>query len=300
MRKALVVSLLLATAACGQQGSERSSREMKPLDVQSVPAQDAAEPVPESGSSAARMAPPAIAPTSAPGVAFNYRYAFRLAGERIGAVQEQHALACEKLGITRCRITGMRYRLAGDDDIEAMLAFKLDPALARAFGKDGIAAVTRAEGMLVDAEISGEDVGSRISAARRTEAELDEELKRVEAELARPGLRGAERAELQIRVQQLRDQIRATRTTRGEQQETLATTPMVFNYGSGELVPGFDGRPRLRQALDDAFGNFLGGLAWIFVAFITLLPWALVAGLLAWGGRKLARRFTPPAPPPEA
>jgi hypothetical protein len=194
----------------------------------------------------------------------------------------------------------MRYRLAGDEDIEAMLAFKLDPALARAFGKEGIAAVTRAEGMLVDAEISGEDVGSKISAARRTEAELDEELKRVETELARPGLRGPERAELQIRVQQLRDQIRATRTTRGEQQETLATTPRVFACGSGELVPGFDGRPRLRQALDDALGNFLDGFAWIFVAFITLLPWALVAGLLAWGGRKLARRFTPAAAPPEA
>jgi hypothetical protein len=154
--------------------------------------------------------------------------------------------------------------------------------------------------MLVDAEISGEDVGSKITAARRTEAELQEELERVEAELARPGLRGAERAELQIRVQQLRDQIRATRTTRGEQQETLATTPMVFNYGSGELVPGFDGRPRLRQALDDALDNFVAGLAWIFVALITLLPWALVVGLLAWGGRKAARRFIPAAPPPEA
>jgi hypothetical protein len=300
MRKALVISLLLATAACSQpSSSERSSQDLKTFDS-SEPPQPAAEQTSTSDASAQRMAPPAISPTAAPGVAFNYRYAFRLAGERIGVVQEQHAQACEKLGITRCRITGMRYRLAGDDDIEAMLAFKLDPTLARAFGKEGIAAVTRAEGMLVDAEISGEDVGSKISAARRTEAELDEELKRVEAQLARPGLRGAERAELQIRVEQLRDQIRATRTTRGEQQESLATTPMVFNYGSGELVPGFDGRPRLRQALDDALDNFLGGLAWIFVALITLLPWALVAGLLVWGGRKLARRFIPPAPLPEA
>jgi hypothetical protein len=301
MRKALVVSLLLATAACGQQSSsERSSQDLKSYDVQSEPAPPAAEQTSVSDASTQRMAPPAIAPTAAPGVAFNYRYAFRLAGERIGAVQEQHAQACEKLGITRCRITGMRYRLAGNDDIEAMLAFKLDPTLARAFGKEGIAAVTRAEGMLVDAEISGEDVGSKISAARRTEAELDEELKRAEAELARPGLRGAERAELQIRVDQLRDQIRATRTARGEQQESLATTPMVFNYGSGKLVPGFDNRPRLRQALDDALDNFLGGLAWIFVALITLLPWALVLGLLAWAGRRLARRFIPPAPPTEA
>lgn len=294
MRKALLISLLLGTAACGQQ--ERSGQEARTVtyDVQEASAPQA--PSAATDSSASRMSPPAIAPTAAPGVAFNYRYAFRLAGERIGAVQEQHAQACEKLGIARCRITAMRYRLAGDDDIEGMLAFKLDPALARAFGKQGIDAVTRAEGMLVDAEISGEDVGSKISAARRTEAELDEELKRVEGELARPGLRGAERAELQIRVQQLRDQLRATRATRGEQQESLATTPMVFNYGSGELVPGFDGRPRLRQALDDAVDNFLGGLAWIFVALITLLPWAVVAGLLVWAGRKLARRFSPTPP----
>ena len=297
MRKALVISLLLATAACG--GPEE--RSVSKPEAQNEPA--AMSDVAETDSSAARMAPPSIAPTAAPGVAFNYRYAFRLAGERISAVQEEHAQACEKLGITRCRITGMRYRLAGDDDIEGMLAFKLDPALARAFGKQGIEAVTRAEGMLVDAEVSGEDVGTKITAARRAEAEMEEELQRVEAQLARPGLRGSERAELQIRVQELRDRLSATRTTRGEQQEKLATTPMVFNYGSGELVPGFDGRPRFRQALDDALDNFVGGLAWIFVALITLLPWALIIGLLAWAGRKLARRFNlrpAPEPVPEA
>src|SRR5438045_5771082 len=78
---------------------------------------------------------PGITPTAAPGVAFNYRYAFRLPAERIAGVQEEHAQACEKLGIARCRITGMSFRRTSDREVEARLDFKLDPAIARNFGQ---------------------------------------------------------------------------------------------------------------------------------------------------------------------
>jgi hypothetical protein len=289
MRKPLGLLLLFTAAGCGQQASHEDSGSPS---ASRNSAEVAADAVSE------RSAGPDVAVTAAPGVAFNYSYAFRLPAERVQTVQEQHAQACEKIGIARCRITGLRYRLVGDD-IEAMLSFKLDPALAREFGKQGIDSVVRSEGMLVEAEISGEDVGSKITVARREEGNLDEELKRVEAELAKAGLRGSERAELQIQAQ-LRERIRASQAVRTEHQESLATTPMTFNYGSGDLAPGFGGRPSFGRALNDAIDNFLGGLAWIFVALITLLPWALVGGLLVWGGRKLARRISPPPPPQEA
>jgi hypothetical protein len=227
--------------------------------------------------------PPGIAPTSAPGVAFNYRYAFRLPGERISAVQEQHAAACEKLGLDRCRITGMRYRLVNEDDVEAMLAFKLDPAIARQFGKDGIGLVTRSEGMLVDSEISGEDAGSEIAAATRSEARYREDLERIEGQLAGGGLKSAERAEL------LRESIRAVRANRADRQESLAKTPVIFNYGSGDLVPGFDDRSPIQSALERAGENFISGLAALLVIGLTLLPWALLALLLFWFYRRFAR-----------
>ncbi|HMN84711.1 MAG TPA: hypothetical protein PKA74_01795, partial [Bauldia sp.] len=67
-----------------------------------------------------------LAVTAAPGVAFNYRYAFSLPAGQIAAAQEAHAAACEQLGIARCRITGMRHQLLGENRVEAMLAFKLD------------------------------------------------------------------------------------------------------------------------------------------------------------------------------
>jgi hypothetical protein len=72
-------------------------------------------------------------------------------------------------------ITGMRYRLVNQKDVEAMLALRLDPKIARQFGKDATETVKKSDGMLVDQEITGEDVGTRSPelqiggrAARRT------------------------------------------------------------------------------------------------------------------------------------
>src|SRR2546421_664985 len=79
--------------------------------------------------------PPNISPTAAPGVAFNFNYDFNLPDERISATQEAHASACEKLGIAHCRITGMSYAVDQNEQVSAKLELKLDPLIARQFGK---------------------------------------------------------------------------------------------------------------------------------------------------------------------
>ncbi|MEA3060997.1 MAG: hypothetical protein QOJ94_778 [Sphingomonadales bacterium] len=276
MRKAFGLGLILLAAGCGQapnRGGESASSDRS------------------AGNAAASddLAAPGIAPTAAPGVAFNYKYAFRLPAERISAVQEQHAQACEKLGLARCRITGMYYHLTGDRDIEARLDFKLDPAIARAFGKQGIDSVNHADGLLVESEITGEEEQSAIDAARRGETDAGERLKQIEAQLARTDLRSPERAELQSQAQQLRDAMASNRAERTEKQALLATTPMSFSYQSGDMAPG------VRRSLSQGFDNLVGALEWMLLALITLAPW-LVAGLLAWLGW---RRFRP-RPRPEA
>lgn len=277
-------TLLLATTACG--GPDRRSDEsLRTMNVEEGAA------VQNDVAMEASSRAPGIAITSAPGVAFDYRYAFRLPSERIAAVQEQHAQACEKLGLSRCRITGFRYRVVGDREIEAMLALKLDPAIARKFGKDGADLVDRSEGMLVDAEINGTDAGGAIARANRTEAELNEELREIERQLARTGIPGYERARLQSEAQSLRQQLRANRAGRTANQESLATTPMAFHYGSGELIPGFDTRSPLRAALAQSWENLIGGIATLLVILITLLPWAAIALLGWWIIRKLRPRI---------
>jgi hypothetical protein len=243
---------------------------------------------------------PGVDVTAAPGVAFDYRYAFRLPGNRIAQVQEAHAQACEKLGIDRCRITGMRYRLVNQKDVEAMLALRLDPKLARQFGKDATGTVEKSDGMLVDQEITGEDVGRRLAGASKSEAALRDELRRVEAELARPVpmIRGnvapqaaVDRQRLLDRAEEIRAQLRALGERKDADNEALAGTPMVFNYGSGSVVPGFDVRSPMRDALRQSADNFVGGFAVILVLIITVIPWLLLflAGL--WAYRFARRRW---------
>ncbi|MEA3032404.1 MAG: hypothetical protein QOH86_420 [Sphingomonadales bacterium] len=276
MRKAFGLGLILLAGACGQapnRGGESASSDRSASNA-------AAD---------ADLAAPGIAPTAAPGVAFNYKYAFRLPAERIAGVQEQHAQACEKLGLARCRITGMYYHLTGDRDIEARLDFKLDPAIARTFGKQGIDVVNHADGLLVESEITGEEEQGAIDAARRGETDAGERLRQIEAQLARKDLRSPERAELQSQAQQLRDSMAANRATRTEKEAMLATTPMSFSYQSGDMAPG------VRRSLSQGFDNLLGALEWMLLALITLAPWIAVA-LLVWLGW---RRFRP-RPRPEA
>ena len=297
----LMVPLLATAAACGQ-GNQGRSPPSQLHDEASNASADMAAPAAMEASggsqsvSSRTAAGPNVGPTAAPGVAFNYRYAFRLAAPRIAEVQEQHAQMCERLTVARCRITGMYYRVVNDRDIEAMLAFKLDPGLARLFGRQGVEAVVRAEGMLTESEITGTDVGTAIRAAGRSLADLQADLSRLEARLA-GRIPSGERESLEYEAQRLRDQIRALRESRNEQQESLATTPMVFRYGSGDLVPGFAQRPTLKQAMQRAGDNFVDGVTMLLILVITLLPWLLALALIGLIVRTIRRRWFPKAAP---
>jgi Domain of unknown function (DUF4349) len=268
MRKVPGLLLLLATASC--QGGEEGT----------TPQQDYS-----SNAASDEAGPPGIEPTAAPGVAFNYRYAFRLPAAKISPVQEEHAAACEKLGVTRCRITAMHYERRDEEDIQAQLGFKLDPALARAFGKQGIDAVTRAEGELAQADITGTDVGSEIAAGARGEAQLREELERIERQLAGSGRGSAERAQLQQQAQDLRNTLRVGQAEQTGRREQLASTPVTFDYRAGHT------HGRLREAVEDAGDNFVGALTVLLIVLVTLLPWAVALFLLWLGARWINRRF---------
>jgi hypothetical protein len=289
MRRSLVVLALLATVAgCGSQ-SDRYTQEPQA----DGPAANAAsaEVASDSASPEERAAAgPNIGPTAAPGVAFNYRYAFRLPAERVGEVQEQHAAMCEQLGPERCRITGLQYEVVSERDIRARLNLGLEPSIARRVGREGVAAVLRAEGSLVESEISGTDVGTGIRRAGRSIAQMEEELRRIEQRLA-GRLGSGERSDLEYQAQMLRQQIRAGRESRQEAQETLATTPMVFNYGSGNLVPGDAERRPLGRVFEDAADTFLDVATLFLILIVTLGPWALLAALLWWAVRWARRRF---------
>ena len=301
MRRAIFTSILLLSA-CSQQQEEREASDLRTADVRHEPLpSNMAPPPPMAPPSVARSADATVAEqaggpninvTAAPGVAFNYRYAYRLPNSRISAAQEAHATMCEKMGVTRCRITGMRYSLVNEKDVSASLELKLDPAIARNFGKTATKVITDAEGMLVDQEISGVDAGSSIERANRGRAELQDELDRVNRELSRPGLSNVVRDRLLSEVAALRSQIRALGDQKAADEESLAKTPMAFYYGSGESIPGFDEPTPLKDAFKRAGYNFLSVIGFLVVAIATLLPWLLVIALLVWAYRRYRPRWS--------
>src|SRR3546814_8585545 len=75
----------------------------------------------------------------------------------------------------------MTYRLIRENEVEAQLLFKLDPAIARRFGRDALSSVEKAEGVLAEARISGEDVGTQIDDSQRRSANIGSEIARLEA-----------------------------------------------------------------------------------------------------------------------
>ena len=295
MRRSIFL-LLAATAACSGP-AERSSEDLKTVDASesASPQMEPMAPPPPPGITRSdavnAQGGPNVSVTAAPGVAFNYRYAYRLPNARIATAQEAHALMCEKLGVARCRITGMRYSLVNERDVSAALELKLEPSIARNFGKEATKVVTDAEGMLVDQQISGVDAGSAIQRANRGRAQLQDELDRVNRELARSGLSSVVRDRLLSEAESLRTQIRALGEQKDADEESLASTPMAFYYGSGRTVPGFDEPEPLKDAWDRAGYNFLGALGVILIAIATLLPWLLIIAAAVWLYRRYRNRF---------
>lgn len=294
MRKSLIIALpLLATLAACNGVNEEATNEPVVSDASEGSAQSmdaAAEAAPASG--AVFTKPAAVSPSVAPGVAFQYQYDFRIAGDKIEAVQDEHAAACETLGLSRCQITGLSFTQNAHGYPTGRMNFLLDPAIARKFGRDAIASVEKAEGVLATSNVSGENVGADIASSQVRSAGMEAEVKRIEERLAGKGLANDERVELRRRAEELRSMLGSEKEQRRSGEKRIATTPVVFNY-SGDLGTG---------AFSDAFAasssSFTTMLSFLLMFAGVILPWLLPvaaiilfvksplgAGLRRWWGK---------------
>jgi Domain of unknown function (DUF4349) len=293
-RFALTLMLLATVAGCSQSDYARNasgSGGQGANAAEEVLADSQSAIPPEQTSSQEQAGTPTgpdLDPVSTPGVAFDYSYAFRLEANRIAGVQQEHQRLCARYG-ARCRITGVDYRAANEEDVEAMLSFAVAPEIAAQFGREGVGAVTAADGTLADNAVRGTEVGTSLKDNSRSREALEAELARVEARLAQRGIGRRERARLGDERRELRRQLEGLRESAEGQERQLAETPILFRYGSGAFAPGPAPAPNVGEAAERAADTFLGGLNIVAVVFVTLSPWILLA-LLIWGAIRLARR----------
>lgn len=293
----LLVLLLATAAACSQadNGTTPTSHDSTAGQASNASSGTSAEmandvptelTAPQSESD--RGTGPDLDPAMAPGVAFDFRYNFRLAADRIADMQQQHQQLCQRYG-ARCRVTGMDYRAANEEDVEATLSFLVDHDIASQFGRESVRAVTAADGELADSQIEGTDVGTGLKETHASLDDLRAELARIDARLAQRGLRGRERARLDEERQSLRAQIAELSTNANAGERALAMTPIQFRYGSGTFAPASAHRQTLGEASANAAGTFVEGIRIFLIVFVTLSPW-LLTGLLVWGAFRLVRR----------
>ena len=276
--KRLVVGLsavLLAATSCSQSENDRRSDDLRTMDVQGQPT--------VSDSASSRSAP-GIAPTAAPGVAFAYNYGFRMPDGAISAAQEAHAAACEKLGLARCRITGMTYELDERDRVDGTLELAVDPLIARSFGRDAIATVEKSDGKLRYARITGEDQNPALDESARREGSANRTIAQLEADLAKAKDEN-ERVRLREQIRLLRADIQAAQGSAAESEAKIRRTPMTFAYRGGAASRGFDGENPATEAwyLFVDSGATLISLVLKFLAIA--LPWLTLVLLIVLGWR---------------
>lgn len=232
---------------------------------------------------------PDIAPSAAPGVAFAYAYNFQLPDHRISKVQEEHARACEQLGLAKCRITGMTYGIDENGQVSGSLRVKLEPSIARAFGKDAWRLVEKSDGRLVNLRISGDDVGSGIDAAERRRSELIQRIADLEKKLSALPAADEGRGDLIRQIEALKEEIGGQQRAIEDGQQQLASTPMTFDYYGSGGVPGFRGNP-VREAWHTLVATVVVTIRFLLQALAVVLPLVLLVGLLLLAWRSAAMR----------
>lgn len=281
--QAATLALALMAAGCSRP-EERESGDLRTYDAEAPAVGEASE-----------RAAPGIVPTAAPGVAFAYQYGFRLPDAAISAAQEAHAASCEKLGLAKCRITGMTYELDDRDRVEGSLELAIDPLLARSFGRDAIAVVEKRDGKLRYARITGEDQNPVLDAAARREGNANRTIAQLEADLAKARDEN-ERVQLREQIRQLRADIQAAQSAAAESEARIQRTPMNFDYRGGAASRGFTGENPATEAWYVFVDSLSALVSIVLKVFAAVLPWAVLLFLLVLlfrsrGGRAVRARW---------
>ncbi len=283
---AFTATALLLAAGCSKQSDTKASATADAASVGSPGAAARAE------AAAGDAHAPGLTTSAAPGVAFDYRYDFTLPAKAISGVQRQHATACERLGPTRCQITGMSYQQPAKDEASARLDFLLAPDIAQQFASDALSLVERADGELANASVNGENAGGAIEESQRQSATMRADLARIEKRLMIPGLSKEERTDLSRRADDLRGQLRGQEDLRKTKESSLATTPVSFAYASEGLFSA-SGNP-LANAAKASWSSLQTMLAFVLTFTGLALPWLLLGGLaiMAVRMRRMKQRMS--------
>lgn len=297
MRRLMVVACVLTVAACSREAAKQPALEGSL--VQPSPTRDAASA--EASAGAPVAAPRAARAVTAPMLAYAYSYELEAPAAKIPALAAKHEAACAAAGAAVCQVTGSSVRGQGRDEVEATLSLRASPGWIRHF-REGLAADMKGSGgRVAGTTVDSDDLTRQIvdtEAALRAKLTLRDRLQAILA--SRPG-KLSELLEVEKALAEVQGEIDASQSELAVMRTRVQTSALTLQYRShGAMAPEGVGSP-LKRAVNDVVGILALTVAAMVRIFAWLLPWALVAGAVAWLFRKriaAARARRRKAPPP--
>ena len=226
-------------------------------------------------------------PVTLPQMAYVFDYGFRLAGETIAPLQQQHADMCEAQGPYSCRIISLTRTGEDEDEIHGELQLAVASDKARGFGALLAASAEAVDAEAFRANIQGEDVSKSIvdtQARVRSRIALRDRL--MEVLRTRRGT-VEELVEAERNVAAVNEEIDQAQSWLKEQQGRVAFSRMTLTYESA--TPGGS----FFKPIESAFGSLgaiFGGLTALLIVLGSLaIP--MFAAML--GFKALRRRLAP-------
>ena len=217
-----------------------------------------------------------------------FDYGFRLAGDAIAPLQQQHADMCEAQGPYSCRIISLSRTGEDEDEIRGELQLAVVSDKARGFGALLSAAAEAADAEAFRANIQGEDLSKNIvdtEARLRSRVALRDRLMEV-LETRRGKIEELVEAERQVAA--VSEEIDQAQSWLKEQQGRVAHSRMTLTYESA--TPGGSFLKPIEGALG-SLGSIFGVIAAVLIVLGALaLP--VLAGV--FGVRALRRQFAAP------
>ena len=226
-------------------------------------------------------------PVTLPKMSYVFDYGFRLAGEAIAPLQQQHADMCEAQGPYACRIISLSRTGEDEDEITGQLQLAVASDKARGFGAMLTDAAEAADAESFRANIQGEDLSKSIvdtQARVRSRIALRDRL--MEVLRTRRGT-VEELVEAERNVATVNEEIDQAQSWLKEQEGRVAFSRMTLSYESA--TPGASFLKPVEGALG-SLGAIFGGLAAILIV-LGALAVPVLAGV--FGVRALRRGLKP-------
>jgi hypothetical protein len=288
MRKALILLApvsLMALAACG--GEADNNAPFGEPAAEAV-AEDAVseEAAPSADSELAVLGERPEIPITLPKMAYTFDLGFRLAGEDVVPLQQEHADMCESLGPANCQIVQMTSSGEVGEDIRGELQLAVAADKARGFAKVLTGAASQAGAEAFRANIQGEELSKSIvdtEARLRSRIALRDRL--LEVLETRRG-KVEELVEAERSVAAVNEEIDAAQSWLREQKGRVVFSRMTIAYETATPGGAFLG------PIESAIGS-LGSIFGIIFAILIVLGAVLgplFLGVL--GIRHLTRRMS--------